>query len=317
MTVNEKRGIVMAVELLVLSVFIFVAVLIRCVLDKFGKEIDHKEHRLQQISGEEQKVVYQELESSFYQRFFAPKIRKLSDLIASFFPGIKGKSKGNAQLEKQFRLAGIRMSVPEFNTIRTLVMIGCIVFGILLSFTTNEFLYKILFIVLGVAAALMLPKYFVLSKITSRQKQIKLQLPEVIDLLCVSIEAGLSFDAGILKISEKMSGPFVDELMIMYREMQMGRPRKDALKALSDNCDIPELKMFTSAIIQADQMGIPIKNVLQVQAKQLRDARKQIAQEKGMKAPVKMLIPMVLFIFPVLFIVLMAPTVLNIIKTFS
>jgi tight adherence protein C len=142
-------------------------------------------------------------------------------------------------------------------------------------------------------------------------------MPDIMDLLTVCVEAGLGFDGALLKINERFEGPLVDEFMIVQREIQMSLPRKEALKKFSDRSGIPELKTFVGALIQADQMGLPMKNVLKVQSSQLRLARKQIAEEKAMKAPIKMMLPLVFFVFPVIFIVLLGPTVLQLIKTFG
>ena len=136
------------------------------------------------------------------------------------------------------------------------------------------------------------------------------------DLLCVCIEAGLGFDAALLKVSQKLKGPFIDELLIVYREIQMGRTRREALQNLCDATNLDDLKTFASALVQAEQLGIPINNVMRAQSEQLRIERSQQAKEKGMKASIKMLLPMLLFIFPVVFIILMGPTVMNIIETF-
>ena len=111
-----------------------------------------------------------------------------------------------------------------------------------------------------------------------------------------------------------MSGPFIDELLIVYREIQMGRTRRDALQTLADSSTVDELKTFVSALIQAEQLGIPINNIMQTQAEQLRETRKLEAKEKGMKSTIKMLVPMLIFIFPVVFIIILGPTVMNIIQ---
>jgi tight adherence protein C len=132
------------------------------------------------------------------------------------------------------------------------------------------------------------------------------------DLLSVSMEAGLGFDSALVKIGERLKGPLVDELGIVLIEVQLGRPRRDALKNLADRSSLEDLRTFVSSIIQAEQLGIPIKNVLNSQAHQLRVTRRQRAEEKAMKAPVKMMIPLVVFVFPVLFIILLGPAVIDI-----
>ena len=174
----------------------------------------------------------------------------------------------------------------------------------------------LLVLAIGVLLGVMGPTMYLRSRVSGHQNGIKKQLPDAMDLLCVCIEAGLGFDAALLKVSQKLRGPFIDELMIVYREIQMGRTRREALQNLCDATNLDELKTFASALVQAEQLGIPINNVMRSQSEQLRVERSQAAKEKGMKASIKMLIPMLLFIFPVVFIILMGPTVLNIIETF-
>lgn len=142
------------------------------------------------------------------------------------------------------------------------------------------------------------------------------QLPDVIDLLCVSMEAGLSFDSALARINERLSGILVDELNFILTEIQLGKPRRIALKNLMDRSSVEELNTFISAVIQSDQLGISIKNVLYSQSQHLRNFRRQKAEEQAMKAPVKMMIPLLVFVFPVLFIVLLGPTIINLIQQF-
>ena len=158
-----------------------------------------------------------------------------------------------------------------------------------------------------------MPNFLLKVKVTSHQSAIRDQLPDVLDLLSVCTGAGLSFDNALVKVVDKMDGPFIDELMTVFKQMQMGVSRADALNALSDCTDIPELKTFASALIQANQLGIPVTNVMNVQSQQLRDSRRESARERGNKASVKMAIPIMLFIFPALFIVILGPTVINVI----
>ena len=170
----------------------------------------------------------------------------------------------------------------------------------------------VLIIFVGIVLAMFLPKFILKTKVSSHQQAIKSQLPDVLDLLSVCTSAGLSFDSALSKVIEKMEGPFIDELSTVFNQMQMGVPRNEAMNALSECTDIQELKTFVSAIVQANTLGIPITNVMSVQAKQLRDARRETAREKGNKAATKMALPIMLFIFPALFIVILGPVVMNV-----
>ena len=133
-------------------------------------------------------------------------------------------------------------------------------------------------------------------------------------MLTVSVEAGLGFDSALVKLSEKMKGPMVDEFTCMLQEIRIGVARRDALRSLAARCNVQDISLFTSALIQADQLGVSVSNVLRVQSLDMREKRKQRAEEQAMKAPIKMVFPLVFFIFPTLFIVLLGPALLQIIN---
>lgn len=154
-------------------------------------------------------------------------------------------------------------------------------------------------------------------RITARKASIQKDLPDVLDLLTVSVEAGLGFDGALAKLSEKMKGALVDEFSRVLQEIRVGVPRRDSLHALSRRCDVADLSLFTSALVQADQLGVSIGNVLRVQSAAMREKRRQMAQEKAMKAPVKMLLPLVLCIFPTLFVILLGPAAIQIFTSFA
>lgn len=302
-------------NILVITCFLFAFALIASLLSNVGADIDRRKRRMDFIADKKnENEIFTELNQSFYKRIVAPKFNGILSTLSSMFPFLVGNEKTSQDLARQLRLAGMNVSVGMYMAGKSVFMIAVVVLTCILavSFSGQGMMTVLGIFCVGLIVALMFPKMQLNSKVNARQGEIRRQLPDAIDLLSVCVEAGLSFDAGILKITEKMSGPFMDELKNMYRELQMGRPRREALKNLGEGSDIDELKTFTSAVIQADQMGIPIKNILKVQSAQLRLARKQRAQETGMKAPVKMLFPMIVFIFPALFIVILGPSVLNI-----
>ena len=169
----------------------------------------------------------------------------------------------------------------------------------------------------GAAICFIAPDYYLGFKTRRRREEINITLPDILDLLTVSVEAGLGFDSAVAKISEKMKGPLVDELKVFLREMQLGESRAGALKSLSDRLELPSMVSFTRSIIQADQLGISLARVLRVQAHDLRNKRQMAAEEKAMKAPIKMLFPTVLFIFPAMFIVILGPAMMTLMKQFS
>jgi tight adherence protein C len=160
------------------------------------------------------------------------------------------------------------------------------------------------------------PDFFVSAKARSRKDSIRAELPDALDLMAVSVEAGMGFDGAIVKLTEHMEGPLADEFALTLSEIRIGESRSDALKKLADRTGTPELASFVRAIIQADQLGISLGRILRVQATDSRLKRQAAAEEKAMKAPIKMLFPTVLFIFPAMFLVILGPAFLNLSKIF-
>ena len=160
------------------------------------------------------------------------------------------------------------------------------------------------------------PDYALTFKARSRRERIRSELPDALDLLAVSVEAGLGFDGALAKLNEHMDGPLAEEFGLTLSEMRIGESRQEALKRLAERVDAPELSAFTRAIIQADQLGTTLGRILRVQAADTRLRRQAAAEEKAMKAPIKMLFPTVLFIFPAMFLVILGPAILNIEELF-
>ena len=163
----------------------------------------------------------------------------------------------------------------------------------------------------------MAPDFIVGAKARSRRDRIRQQLPDALDLLAVSVEAGMGFDGAISKLIEYMDGPLTEEFGLTLNEIRIGESRPDALKKLAERADTPEISGFTRAIIQADQLGISLGRILRVQATDTRQRRQAAAEERAMKAPIKMLFPTVLFIFPAMFVVVLGPSMIAIMKVFS
>ena len=160
------------------------------------------------------------------------------------------------------------------------------------------------------------PDFVVGSRARKRRDAIKAQLPDALDLLAVSVEAGLGFDGAISELTDNMDGPLTDEFALTLNEIRIGEGRPVALKRMSERCDTPEVSGFVRAIVQADQLGISLGRILRVQATDSRLRRQAAAEEKAMKAPIKMLFPTVLFIFPAMFLVILGPAFLNLSKIF-
>lgn len=155
------------------------------------------------------------------------------------------------------------------------------------------------------------------SKIRQRQKAIRKQLPEFLDMLCVSVQAGLSFDGAVSKMIKRMKGPLIDEFQRMQHDVGLGMTHQYALTNLARRCDLEEVYLFTTSIIQAEKLGTSMTRTLKVQADNMRDRHRQWVKTEAMKAPVKILFPMILFIFPSMFVVLLFPALYTLVQNLS
>lgn len=173
------------------------------------------------------------------------------------------------------------------------------------------------FLIAALAFGYFAPDLLIRSKAEKRRDKIRLELPNTLDQMLISVQAGLGFEAAMARTAQNGGGPLADEMMRTLQDMQVGRSRKEAYLAMSDRVDVPDLRSFIRAIVQADAYGIAIAKVLKVQAHEMRMKRRQRAEEHAMKIPVKILFPLIFFIFPTLFIILLGPAVMNIIAAFS
>ena len=161
------------------------------------------------------------------------------------------------------------------------------------------------------------PELFLSMKIRSRRERIRAELPDALDLLAVSVEAGLGLDGAIAKLTEHMEGSLVEEFALTLREMRIGEARQDALKKMAERVPAPELAAFVRSVLQADQLGISLGRILRVQAADSRLKRQAAAEERAMKAPIKMLFPTALFIFPSMFLVVLGPAMLTLLNNLN
>jgi len=159
--------------------------------------------------------------------------------------------------------------------------------------------------------------FFLSRKVTARKERILRALPYTLDLITVSVEAGLSFDGAMSRVVTNIEGDLCDEFGKSLKEIRMGIERKVALRNMSNRCDVDELSMFITSIIQADELGVSLGKVLRIESDNLREHRKQVVREKAMKAPVKMLFPLVFFIFPSIFIIILGPVVIQMMDMFA
>jgi tight adherence protein C len=193
-----------------------------------------------------------------------------------------------------------------------------ILFGLFVTITgAMAPAFGFLIAMMGAAIGFIAPDFVINNRIRGRKDRMRAELPNVLDLLCVSVEAGLGFDQALVKLNERMEGPLVDEFGLVLHEMRIGQSRSAALKNLSKRVEAAEVAQFARAIVQADQLGISLSRILRVQSQDMRLRRQLAAEEKAMKAPVKMLFPTVIFIFPSMFVVALGPAALNLMKSFS
>lgn len=303
------------VAILVIAYSLFVMVLCIVIFGKKGKEEDNNLKRMKSIGKEVVTAEYKNVETSFYDRNIKPIVTKLASLDEKGNKQSKSarKRQETEKLALQLRKAGMHMSTGSFNYLKLAVMVVGIILsvgiGLLLKDVTS---YYIMIIIVGSMLSALSLTLVLNAKIKKHQNAIRAQLPDTLDLLSVCMEAGLSFDASLLKVSERMEGPLIDELVTVFRQIQLGKSRNDALKTLSDSTDVSELKTFISAVIQANTLGIPITNVLAAQSEQLRIAKREQIKEKAAKVPSKMTIPTVLLILPAIICVIMGPVVIQV-----
>jgi tight adherence protein C len=203
-----------------------------------------------------------------------------------------------------------RISVNAFLAAKGIFAVVGLLFGLLFGLPNGAGMMLIM-MVGGPVGGFMLPDFALSMKARARREKVRAELPDALDLLAVSVEAGLGFDGAISKLAEHMDGALTEEFNLALGEMRIGESRQEALKKMAQRLDTPEVSTFTRAIIQADQLGISLGRILRVQAADTRLKRQAAAEEKAMKAPIKMLFPLVLFIFPAMFVVILGPALLN------
>jgi tight adherence protein C len=223
-----------------------------------------------------------------------------------------------AFLDRLLGLAGRPTSMPLGKVLGSKLGIGLagVAAGVYLSSVGSTPLMKLAGLFL-LFLGYFIPDLLLYSKGQERQKVIQLELANTLDQMLISVEAGLGFEGAMARAGDNGKGPLAEELVRTLQDMQVGRSRRESYLALAERTNIPELRSFVQAVVQADTYGIAISRVLRVQAKVMRVKRRQRAEEKAMKLPVMILFPLLFFIFPVLFIAILGPAVINSIATFS
>ncbi len=302
-------------QFLVIAYSLLALVAVILILGKKGREEDSNLRRKQEIGKDTVKADYKNVNTSFRERVIQPIIDKLNqtEIYGKDATKNERQKKKKELLALKLRKAGIHISASNFQFFKTAFLIIVSIMSLGLTLILYNINHNSIYIgILGVVIAALGPDLFLMSKVKSHQNAIKYQLADTIDLMSVCMEAGLSFDASLVKISERMEGPLIDELMTVFRQIQLGKNRNEALKSMADSSDVKELKTFVSAVIQAGQLGIPITNVLQSQAEQLRMNKSEEIKEVAAKVPTKMTIPTVIFILPAIVCVILGPVVFSV-----
>lgn len=244
----------------------------------------------------------------FRERVFLPASARLASIPLKLNPRTNIDAIGARLLS-----AGLaqRITPASFLAVKGGAMVAAALLGLLLAALASFVSALVLLPLLG-ALGFIGPDFVLSSRIRKRRELVRSALPDALDLLAVSVEAGLGFDGAVTKLTEHMDGPLIDEFGLLLSEIRMGESRQSALKNMARRVGAPELSAFVRAVVQADQLGISLGRILRVQAADTRLRRQAAAEEKAMKAPIKMLFPTVLFIFPAMFVVLLGPALMNI-----
>ncbi|MEX1173261.1 MAG: type II secretion system F family protein [Chloroflexota bacterium] len=274
--------------------------------------VDPVQARLTQLGTMQAKNLEElELQAPFIERTLKPFASRLSGSMSRVT-----SSNFSERTEKRLALAGNPgdLRVADWLGIKAIgAIIGAILFFFLFAIVGVGGFPFLIGAVLGLVGALFgytIPEFWLGGRVKKRQKAILLMIPDTLDLLTISVRAGLGFDSALGKVVEKLKGPLSEEFRRALAEVRVGKTRRDALRDIVPRTEVPPLTNFIGAIIQAEQLGVSISKVLQVQSEQLRIERRQRAEEQAAKAPIKMLFPLVGCIFPSLFIVILGPAII-------
>jgi len=256
-----------------------------------------------------------ELQQPFFERTVRPLAVRLSGVGRRFT-----SAKKVSRTEQRLAMAG---NPADLRTIDFLGLKAVVAFGtagvafLLIGLLFGQLIFGILLALGAGVIGFILPEMWLGRRIKKRRKAILMAVPDTLDLLTISVRAGLAFDSALGKVVEKTKGPLADEFSRALSEIRVGKTRREALRDIVSRTDVPGLSSFIGAIIQAEQLGVPISKVLQVQSEQLRIERRQRAEEAAAKAPIKMLFPLVGCTFPSMFIIILGPAIILIAVNFG
>ena len=255
-----------------------------------------------------------ELSQPFSQRVLVPLINRIGEISARFTP-----QRAIQSTARQMELAGNPWPIDAATFLAIRFILGVILGGLavvaFIGSTTWSGTDKAMLIGGAAFGGFYLPHIMLATRVTRRQKEIRKAMPDALDLLTICVEAGLGFDAAMSKVAEKWETELSMAFARVIREVQLGKVRRDALKDMADRLGIAEMTSFVAAIIQSEQLGVSMARVLRIQADQMRVKRRQRAEEEAHKAPIKMIIPMALLIFPTIMIIILTPAAIQIMES--
>ncbi|HEV2249079.1 MAG TPA: type II secretion system F family protein [Candidatus Limnocylindria bacterium] len=293
---------------IVLPILVTVGIIIAVLGTQMGSALDPVQARLQQIAVRPRSLEELELQRPLADRTLKPIIRGLAGVMARFYPANTTKN-----LSVKLKRAGMETTSSEFylGVKAFAAIVGAVAAAAIVNLITSDGTQTIIGAGAGVFLGFMAPDFYLSSKAGGRGKAILDTLPDALDLLTISVEAGLGFDAALVKVTEKLKGPLSEEFKRAASEQRVGKSRQEALRGIVARVEQKELASFISAIIQADQLGVSMSKVLRIQSEQMRGDRRQRAEEKAAKAPILIMLPTIGCIFPSLFIVILAPAALS------
>lgn len=288
-------------------ILLFGAVLIVLSFSR-SSQPDAINERLSQFTERQLTLTEMELDQSFKDRILAPAMRAIFAKLGEYGPKqsaerarLNLQQAGNPGNITPAMFAGIRIGLA----VLLLVIFGAVTFG----GGAMPFAQGLMYTAIGGVLGYLLPGIWLGQQIKRRKKNIVKALPDALDLLTISVEAGLAFDSALQRVSEKWDDELSSEFKRALTDTRLGRARRDALKDMSARTGVEDVQTFIAAIIQAEQLGVSIGKILRVQSDQMRMRRRQRAEEAAQKAPIKMLFPMVFLIFPALFVVILGPAI--------
>lgn len=270
--------------------------------------------RLSQFTERAMTLEELELQQPFHQRVILPAFKGVLATLGKY-----GPKQSAERLRVNLQMAGNPGGITPAMFVGLRVVLA-LVLGLiitLVTFRTMPLTQALMYSAIGFILGYMLPVMWLGRQINGRKTSIQKALPDALDLLCISVEAGLAFDLALQRVTQKWDDELSREFKRVLSDVRLGRTRREALKDLAQRTGVEDVQTFTSAVIQADQLGVSMSKILRIQADQMRVRRRQRAEALAQQAPIKMLFPMVFLIFPALFVVILGPAVPKLMSTFG